>query len=58
MNWSSWSEFWAMGGHGFFVWMSYGAMAVAVVAELLALRLRRARALRKVEEERDLEAQD
>ena len=58
MNWSSWSEFWAMGGHGFFVWMSYGAMAVALVAEILALRLRRARALRRIEEERDLEAQD
>ncbi len=58
MSWSSWSEFWAMGGQGFFVWMSYGAMALAVVAEIVALRLRRTRALRKIEEERDLEAQD
>ena len=44
--------------HGYFIWMSYGAAAVAVVAELVALRLGRTRALRRIEEERELEAQD
>ena len=44
--------------HGYFIWMSYGAAAVAVVAELVALRIGRARALRRIEEERELEAQD
>ena len=44
--------------HDFFIWMSYGATAIAIAAELLALRMRRARALRSVEEERDLETQD
>ena len=44
--------------HGFYLWMSYGATALAVVAEIIALRMRHARALRLVEEERDLEAQD
>ncbi len=44
--------------HGFYLWMSYGAAALAVVAEIIALRARRARALRLVEEERELEAQD
>jgi hypothetical protein len=38
--------------------MSYGAAAIAVAAELIALRLGRARALRRIEEEGDLETQD
>ena len=42
----------------YFLAMSYGAAAVAIVAEIIALRLRRARALRRIEEERDLETQD
>ena len=58
MQWSSWSDFWAMGGHGFFVWMSYGATVAAIIVEAVALRAGRARALRGVEEERDLETQD
>ena len=44
--------------HEFFVAMSYGAAAVAVLAELIALRVRRARALRRIEQERELETQD
>jgi heme exporter protein D len=38
--------------------MSYGVTALALIVEVAALRLRRARATRQVEEERDLEAQD
>jgi heme exporter protein CcmD len=44
--------------HNFYLWMSYGATALALIVEMVALRLRRAHALRQVEEERDLEAQD
>ena len=44
--------------HGYFLAMSYGAAAVAIVAEIIALRVGRARALRRIEEERDLETQD
>jgi len=44
--------------HDFFIWMSYGAAAIVLAAELVALRVGRARALRRIEEERDLEAQD
>ena len=58
MIWASWADFWAMGGHAFFVWMSYGVFAAAIVVELVLLRLRRSRALALVEEERDLETQD
>ena len=44
--------------HSYFLFMSYAAAAVAVVAELTWLFARRARALRRIEEERDLETQD
>ena len=44
--------------HQFFIWMSYGATAVAVVVEVVALWVRRSRALTLVEQEKDLEAQD
>jgi heme exporter protein CcmD len=44
--------------HTFYLAMSYGATAIALVAEIIALRLRRAKALAAVEEERELETQD
>lgn len=44
--------------HAFYLWMSYGATAIALAAEIILLRRRRAQALRRVEEEKDLEAQD
>jgi hypothetical protein len=43
---------------GYFLAMSYGAAALAIVAEVIALRVHRARALRRIEEERELETQD
>jgi heme exporter protein D len=58
MYWSSWSEFWAMGGHAFFVWMSYGALLVAIVVESLLLVWRRRNALTAIEEERELETEN
>jgi heme exporter protein D len=58
MNWASWPEFWAMGGHGFYVWMSYGVALVAIVAEIVALRRGRAKARSQIEAERDLETTD
>ena len=47
-----------MSGHEFYLWMSYGATALALAIELGMLVARRARARRLIEEERDLEAQD
>ena len=44
--------------HGYFIWMSYGAAAIAIVVEVAWLLARRKRALARIEEERDLEAQD
>jgi heme exporter protein D len=58
MYWSNWDAFWAMGGHAFFVWMSFGALFLAIAVELVLLRLRRNRALGAIEEERELEAEN
>jgi len=44
--------------HEFFIWMSYGAAAIAVAVEVAGLLIRRSRALTRIEEERDLETQD
>jgi heme exporter protein CcmD len=44
--------------HGFYLWMAYGVTMLAIVFEVAALRVRRKRALRQVEEERELETQD
>ncbi len=44
--------------HEFFIWMSYGATAIAVLVEVAGLAIRRSRALTRIEEERDLETQD
>jgi len=44
--------------HAFFIWMSYGAAAIAVAVEVAALLVRRSRALARIEEEKDLETQD
>jgi heme exporter protein D len=35
------SEFLSMGGYGFYVWGAYGVALFAVIAEVLALRVRR-----------------
>ena len=39
------TEFFAMGGYGFYVWSAYAVTAIAVVAELLTVRSRRRAAL-------------
>jgi heme exporter protein D len=41
LYWSNWSEFWAMGGYGPYVWGSFGVTALAIVIELWSLRARR-----------------
>ena len=34
------SALFAMGGYGWYVWMSYGAIALVVIVETLAVRVR------------------
>jgi heme exporter protein CcmD len=39
------STFFAMNGYGFYIWSAYGAAALVLAVELLALRSRRKAAL-------------
>ncbi len=41
-----------MGGYGFYVWSSYGMLALAIAVELFALRRHRHAAERRAEEMR------
>lgn len=38
MEWASWSDFWRMGGYGFYVWGSFGVTALAVLIEIILLK--------------------
>lgn len=51
MNWSSASEFFAMGGHALYVWGSFGACALLMVAEPILARRRRSNALTELKRE-------
>ena len=44
MIWANWSDFFAIGGDGLFVWGSYGVTLALMVAELVLL-VRRERGL-------------
>jgi heme exporter protein D len=46
MNWNSPSEFLAMGGHGLYVWGSYGVTALLMLVEPWLAARRRRNALR------------
>jgi len=46
MNWNSPSEFFAMGGHGLYVWGSYGVTALLMLVEPWLAARRRRNALR------------
>ena len=41
MNWGSPSEFFAMGGHGLYVWGSFGVLALLILIEILVVKKRR-----------------
>ena len=42
------SAFLAMGGYAWYVWMSYGAVALALIIETAVVRARRKRALEEL----------
>lgn len=44
MNWNGIGHFLSMGGYAWFVWGSYGAVALAFAAEIVLMRARRRRA--------------
>jgi heme exporter protein D len=51
VNWASAADFWAMGGYGFYVWGSYGAVVVVIAIELWLLKARRSSAVAEVKQE-------
>jgi heme exporter protein D len=53
MNWGSAEAFWAMGGHGFFVWGSYAVTAVLMLVEGLLVLQRHRQARRDAQRERE-----
>lgn len=38
MEWASWSDFWAMGGYGLYVWGAYSVTAVCILIEVMSLK--------------------
>ena len=53
MIWNSWTEFWAMGGYGLYVWGSFGVTAMCVALEMVWVKNARAQALTQITNELD-----
>jgi heme exporter protein D len=51
MIWNSWTEFWAMGGYGLYVWGSFGVTALCVAFEMIWVKNARAQALAQISDE-------
>ena len=51
MIWNSWTEFWAMGGYGLYVWGSFGVTALCVALEMIWVKNARAQALAQIRDE-------
>jgi heme exporter protein D len=51
VNWASAADFWAMGGYGFYVWGSYGAVVAVIAIEVWLLKGRRNSALADMKQE-------
>jgi heme exporter protein D len=55
LNFDTWGEFVAMGGHGFYVWLSYALSVIVVLGNVFATRSSRRRYLG---EQRDQQLRD
>ena len=53
MIWASWSDFWAMGGYGLYVWGSYAVVALAMLAEVLGARQRQRKAIAQIQQNKE-----
>ncbi len=51
----SWSEFWSMGGYGFYVWGSYGVTALFLTLEIVSLVRRRRDLHERLRDAREIE---
>ena len=45
MRWDSWSQFWEMGGYGFYVWASMGMTFLFLLLEIWQARISHLNAL-------------
>ncbi len=50
MKFDSWSAFWAMGGYGFYVWLSFGLTIFALLALVMSTLTTRKSLLRAVKQ--------
>lgn len=48
MSFASAAEFFAMGGHGLYVWLSYAVSLLVVLGNVLTMRRQRRRAIREL----------
>lgn len=55
MIWSSWSEFFSMGGYGFYVWGSYIVTFACIVGEIFLISNRRRTLERQLSLTQDLD---
>jgi len=58
MRWSSWPEFWAMGGYALYVWGSFAVTALLMLIEVVQARRHRREVLRQLQAARELDALD
>jgi len=58
MHWSSWSEFFSMGGYGFYIWGSYGVTLILLGGEVLMLLKRKRRLGRSTADREQLKTQN
>lgn len=49
MYWESWSDFWQMGRHGFYVWTCVALVFLFVSLELIVLARSRRQAMKKLQ---------
>ena len=50
MKFDTWSAFWAMGGYGFYVWLSFGLTLLALVGLVIATMVTKKSLLRTVKQ--------
>ena len=53
MKWASWSDFWAMGGYGLYVWGSYAMVALVLLLEVYSVAQRQRRAMARIHEQQE-----
>jgi heme exporter protein D len=51
MIWDSWSDFWAMGGYGLYVWGSYAVVALGLLMEVRGVAARQRSAIARIKEQ-------